>query len=285
MHSKLALKLYAMIKLGIIKSNAMFWRDFFDETLINSFELDLNIFEKELQDKKINLICVFDDGFPKINIKIKPSERPFFFAYKGNIDLLKNTTNNVAVVGVLTPTKDIISREEKIVEWLVKNDLTIVSGLAKGCDTIAHLNAIKNNGKTIAILPTSFENIYPNENKNLVEDIVNKDGLVITEYVSEPKNKYERISRFISRDRLQAMFSKAVILIASFTKGNGDSGSRHALQKAKEYGKNRYIMFDENTDQNIPIFELNKQQLSDNAIALTDKSIKELMKLIHNYVN
>ncbi|MGN1212583.1 MAG: DNA-processing protein DprA [Christensenellales bacterium] len=276
MHSILALKLYGMIKQGIIKSNAMFWRDFFDEEKINSFDVDLELLEKELQDKDINLICVFDDKFPKTNLKLKLSEKPFLLVYKGNIDLLNKINNNVAVIGVLTPTADIIVREQKIIEELVKNNLTIVSGLAKGCDAIAHKTSLENKGKTIAILPTTFDNIYPKENKSLVNKIVKNNGLVITEYIIEAQNKYERIKRFIERDRLQAMFSNAVILVASYTQGNGDSGSRHAMQKAKEYGKARYVMFDEKTDNGKSIFELNKAQIADGATILTNKTIKEL---------
>ena len=208
MYSKLALKLYGMIKQGIIKSNAMFWRDFFDKEKIDSFDVDLELLDKELQEKDLSLICVFDDKFPKTDLKLKPSEKPFLFAYKGNIDLLNKINNNVAVIGVLTPTEDIKVREQKIVEELVRDNLTIVSGLAKGCDTIAHRTCLENRGKTIAILPTTFDNIYPKENKDLVDEIVKNKGLIITEYIIKPQNKYERIKRFIDRDRLQAMFLK-----------------------------------------------------------------------------
>lgn len=243
---------------------------------INNFDIDCETLEKELQKKDLNLICVFDDKFPKIDLKLKSSEKSFLFVYKGNINLLNEINNNVAVIGVLTPTKDIEAREEKIVKELIKNNLTIISGLARGCDSVAHKTCLENNGKTIAILPTTFNNIYPKENKSLIDEIVRKGGLVITEYITEPQNRFIRIKRFIDRDRLQAIFSKAVVLIASFSQGNGDSGSRHAIQKAKEYGKLRYVMFDEKTDNNNPIFELNKQQIVDDATVLTNKTIKEL---------
>ncbi len=276
MHSNIALKLYGMVKSGIIKSNAMFWREFCDEEKINNFDIDLHYLDNELKEKKISLVCVFDNGFPNIDLYLKNSEKPFLFAYKGNINLLKNFDSNVAVIGVLTPNEDIEIREQKIVKELASSNLTIVSGLAKGCDTIAHKTCLENNGKTIAIIPTTFDNIYPKENVTLVDEIIKKDGLVITEYITEPQNKFERIKRFVDRDRLQAMFSKAIVLIASYSQGNGDSGSRHAMQKAKEYTKLRYIMFDTKTDNDKQIFELNKQQIKDGAIILTNKTIKEL---------
>lgn len=279
MNSNLAIKLYVMVKNGIIKSNAMFWREFSKEN-IEEFDIDIDICatEKELQEKSLNVVCTFDDHFPKIDKNIKNSEKPFLFIYKGNIELLSNTSNNVAVIGVLSPTPDIESREQKIVKELVKGDLVIVSGLARGCDTVAHKTCLSSGGKTVAILPTTFDGLYPKENEKLASAIIESGGLVITEYVNKPRNKYEGIKRFIERDRLQAMFSKAVILIASFRLGQGDSGSRHAMQKAKEYGKFRYVMFNQITDANKEIFALNQDLLNDNVIVLTEKTIKEITK-------
>lgn len=277
MYSNLAIKLYAMKKTGIIKSNAHFWSDFSEEKVEN-LEIDLTFYKNELADKNFNLICVFDDEFPKFDFKIKDSEKPFLFAYKGDINLLSQINNNVAVVGVLNPTKDIENREQKIVEKLVKNNLNIVSGLARGCDTIAHRTCLACGGKTIAILPTTFDNIYPKENANLINAVSKNGGLVITEYIAEPKNKFERIKRFIERDRLQSMLSMAAILIASFRYGQGDSGSRHAMQKAKEYGKKRFVMFNKQTDSDKVIFGINKDLLNESDVkVLTEKSIKEVL--------
>lgn len=270
MNSNLAIKLYAMVKNGIIKSNAVFWREFSKEK-IQEFDIDIFTTEKELQEKSLNVVCAFDDNFPKIENNLKNSEKPFLFVYKGNIELLSNTDKNVAVIGVLSPTSDIESREQKIVKELANNKLTVVSGLARGCDTIAHKTCLTCHGKTIAILPTTFDDLYPKENEILANNIIESGGLVITEYVNKPRNKYEGIKRFIERDRLQAMFSKAVILIASFRQGQGDSGSRHAMEKAKKYGKLRYVMFNQKTDFNKEIFGLNQDLLNDKVIILTEK--------------
>ena len=275
MNSNLAIKLYAMVKNGIIKSNAVFWREFSKEK-IQEFDIDIFATEKELQEKSLNVVCAFDDNFPKIENNLKNSEKPFLFVYKGNIELLSDTDKNVAVIGVLSPTSDIESREQKIVKELATNKLAVVSGLARGCDTIAHKTCLTCEGKTIAILPTTFDDLYPKENEILANNIIKSGGLVITEYVNKPRNKYEGIKRFIERDRLQAMFSKAVILIASFRQGQGDSGSRHAMEKAKKYGKLRYVMFNQKTDLNKEIFGLNQDLLNDKVIILTEKTIKEI---------
>lgn len=275
MSSNISLKLYNLIKTGVIKTNAHFWKSFYNEDYINTFPCDLQAVEQELKDKGINVICVFDENFPSVNVKLKNSEKPYFFAYKGDITLLNNVDKNVAVIGVLTPTNEIVEREEKVVKSLTEKGYNIVSGLAKGCDTVAHNESIKNNAKTIAFLPSTIENTYPKENISLANEIVKNDGLIITEYVNEPKNKYETVKRFIERDRLQALFSKAVVLIASYRKGEGDSGSRHAFEKAKEYGKKRLVMFKE-SDSNDLIFGLNKDYVLQGEKAVSQKEIEGL---------
>lgn len=278
MHSQVALKVYLAVKLGIIKSNTMFWKDFSTLEKINEINIDLKENEKVLEDINFDMVCVFDEYFPKVLENIKNSEKPFLFIYKGDLSLLNIANKNVAVVGVLTPDENIIRREEKIVKELVKNNITVVSGLAKGCDSIAHEICLKNSGKTVAFLPTTLSNIYPSQNKTLAKNIVKNGGLIISEYVKEPENKYAQIKRLIDRDRLQAMFSKAVVLIASFRQGEGDSGSRHALQKAKEYNKERFVMYNEKTDKDEALFGLNEDLLKDGVKILTEKSLRVLTK-------
>ena len=275
MNSNISIKLYNLIKTGVIKTNAHFWKSFYNEDYINTFPCDLQAVEKELKDKSINVICVFDENFPSVNVKLKNREKPFFFAYKGDITLLNNVDKNVAVIGVLTPTNEIVEREKKVVKSLTEKGLNIVSGLAKGCDTVAHSESVKNNAKTIAFLPSTIENIYPKENIDLANEIIKNGGLIISEYVSEPKSKYENVKRFIERDRLQALYSKAVILIASYRKGEGDSGSRHAFEKAKEYGKKRLVMFKESDSSHLT-FGLNKDYVLQGEKIVTLKEIEDL---------
>ncbi|MGN1201226.1 MAG: DNA-processing protein DprA [Candidatus Caccovivens sp.] len=278
MYSNLALKLYAAVCEGIIKSNSMFWKSFSSPEKVEEIKIGVEKYEKTLKNANFDVICCFDEEFPQIKNNIKQSEKPFLFVYRGDINLLKDINKNVAVIGCLTPDEDIEKRERKIVDELIKNDITIVSGLANGCDTIAHKTCVESGGKTVAFLPTVLDSIYPYNNIELANEIVKNGGLVITEYVAKSKSRNEGIKRFIERDRLQAMFSKAVILIASFQKGEGDSGSRHAMNKAKEYGHKRYVMFNEKTDKEKSIFRLNVQFLENGSTLLTQNSIKELIK-------
>lgn len=278
MFSISSLKLYAMIREGVIKNNLDFWRKFSSYEEFESFDIDYRLYQAETENKNLSLICCFDECFPKFDFCRKQSEKPFLFAYKGNVSLLTDR-DIVGVVGTLYPGSNIEKRERKIVKALVDKDCVILSGLAKGVDTIAHQECLFLNGKTIAVLPTTFDSVYPQENSSLLDEIIKRGGLAITEYVTEPKNGYQSIGRFIERDRIQAALSKNVILIASHKKGEGDSGSRHAMDKAKEYKKGRYVMFDNTTDFNSSIFGLNREQISDCAQILTKKTIDEIKKI------
>ena len=125
---------------------------------------------------------------------------------------------------------------------------------------VSHIKkTLELNGKTIAILPSTLDNIIPKENIKLANEIVNNtnnQGLLISEYFYSSYDKYEFIGRFIERDRLQALYSNLVILCASYSEKdtkeaknsnseNKDSGSRHAMKKAKEYNIKRAVIYDE----------------------------------------
>jgi DNA processing protein len=112
---------------------------------------------------------------------------------------------------------------------------------------------------------------------------VEKDGLLLSKYYKEPTDRNESIKRLIERDRLQAMFAKAIILVASYRKGEGDSGSRHAMEAAKKCGIERYIMYNSNTDKDKRQFGLNSDFVysNDNVKLLTSNSIREI-NLLYN---
>lgn len=280
MFSEIALKVYVAKKIGLIKSNADFWKNFSNKEVFETLSLNTSREQELLEAANFDLICAFDDNFPKTFGNIKLSEKPFLFAYRGDIELLSDISKNVAVIGVREPTKEIIEREEKIVQFLVDNGQVLVSGLAIGCDTVAHCVAVNKQRPTIAFLPSTLQNIYPGQNVRLAEKIVASGGLVVSEYFCEPKDRFEAVKRFIERDRLQAMFSKAVILIASYRYGEGDSGSRHAMQKAKEYqSRLRFVMFNGETDKNQPTFGLNEDLLKEkDVMKTTKKTLKEILK-------
>lgn len=294
-YSDITLKVLAAKECGIIKSNAQFWKEFdkrenFEKAILedSNFNDTLTKISNEfmLSDGEEGIISIYDDSFPVINKKVKnKGDRPYLLFYKGNLQLINDLNKNVAVIGLTNPDEKIIKRESNVVKKLTDNNLIIVSGLAIGCDSIAHRLCLENDGKTVAILPSQINKIYPSENKKLAEEIVQKNGLLITEYYKEPKTRYEAINRFIQRDRLQAMFSKAIILIASYRKGEGDSGSRHAMDAARKYEIDRYVLYNNKVDENNKQFSLNRDLLfskDENGIKiLTNGSIEDI-KLLKN---
>ena len=74
------------------------------------------------------------------------------------------------------------------------------------------------------------------------------------------------------------MFAQSVVLVASFRRGEGDSGSRHAMKKAKEYNRKSYVMFNEKTDKGSLVFGLNELLVSEGVPVLTEKEISDLNK-------
>ena len=133
-------------------------------------------------------------------------EYPLIFA-RGDLDLLNQPI--ISIVGTRSPSSDGRARATQIAKLLVKEGFVIMSGLAKGIDTVAHSVALQNNGKTIAVLGTPIHKIYPAENKILAQEISEK-GLLLS-----PSLPHEEHGRFLfpRRNRLMARLSLATIII------------------------------------------------------------------------
>lgn len=213
------------------------------------------------------VVAIGDKDFPSCRGNVKNSDQPVVLFYRGDLSLLSRTNRNVAVIGLLTPDKDTEIVEGEMVSRLVKRGATIVSGLALGCDSVAHRQALRSKGKTVAILPSPLNEILPSENRKLAEEIVKNGGLLISEYYEKPRSKMELSGRYQERDRLQALFSDCVILTASYAKNDLglDSGSRLAMEYAKNYSIQRAVMYDSARDSENPKFDLNRQLLSERA--------------------
>lgn len=225
-----------------------------------------NVLDK-YADSMDGLIAIGDKEFPLHRGKVKNSEKPIFLFYRGDLSLLSTQNKNIAVIGLLNPTRDIESLERLVVADLVKKGAVIVSGLALGCDTIAHEEALNGNGKTIAILPSPLSDIMPAANKGLAERIVANGGLLVSEYLTGAKSKMELSGRYQSRDRLQALFSNSIMLSASYAKNDqgNDSGSRLAMAYAKDYEIPRAVIYDQMLHACSPMFDLNRQIINDDA--------------------
>lgn len=117
---------------------------------------------------------------------------------------------------------------KKVIQEL-QSQLVIVSGLAKGIDTTAHLTAIETKAPTIAILGSGIDLCYPKENQKIY-DYIKENGLLISEYpLDTAPNQYH----FPTRNRLIAALSKATLVVEASEK----SGTAYTIQAALEFGK------------------------------------------------
>jgi len=242
---------------------------------------------KKLEGFADGLVAIGDANFPQFRGNVKNSEQPIFLFYRGNLTLLQATNKNIAVIGLLNPDSNTEIIEKEIVAELVKNGATIISGLALGCDTIAHRQALNSNGKTVAILPSPLNNILPAINKELANEILVKNGLLITEYYEDAKSKMELGGRYQERDRLQALFSDSIILSASYAKNDqdNDSGSRLAMEYAFNYSIPRAVIYDQEKNLNNPKYDLSRQLIreqKDITIINRNNYLETVKKIISN---
>jgi DNA processing protein len=213
------------------------------------------------------VVAIGDASFPLCRGVVKNSDQPIALFYRGNLSLLEIKNKNVAIIGLLNPDEDTEIIEKLVVSSLVSHGVTIVSGLAMGCDSVAHKQALLSGGKTIAALPSPINDILPSGNRKLAEEIVQKNGLLISEYYENAKSKMELSGRYLERDRLQALFSDCVVLSASYSENDlgNDSGSRHAMKYALSYSISRAIMYDSKLNAGNPKYDLNRQLIREDS--------------------
>ena len=185
----------------------------------------LNIRLKKYQQSNIKTITFNDKEYPYMLKEI--SSPPLCLYCIGNLQLLN--TFCLAVVGTRKPTEYGLVTTKQYVKELVDANITIVSGMASGVDTIAHKQAMAENGNTIAVLGGGFNYIYPACNSALFREIT-KNNLVISEFAPEikPQTYY-----FPIRNRIIAGLSRGVLV----TEAGEKSGALHTKNYAADYGR------------------------------------------------
>ena len=236
-------------------------------------------------------VALGDKDFPRHRGRVSDGKRAVFLYYKGDIKLLDTANTNISVIGLLNPSEQVETRERQVVSQLVESGATIVSGLALGCDSISHEEALASGGKTIAILPSPLTDILPTSNRSLASQIVEKGGLLVTEYGNGFRSKMELNTRYNERDRLQALFCDAIVLAASYSRDSSrlwkdladqklDSGARLAMGFAKEFNIPRAVMYDRVRDEGDPMFDLSREiiQESPGIMVITPDNIADSAK-------
>lgn len=187
----------------------------------------------------IDFVGYYDSDFPTMlratmneDGKLDP---PMLLWYRGNLSV--TSMPGLAVIGTREPTPEGIAGGTFLSGEFAKRKFNIISGLAVGCDSAGHMGALKVGGITTAILANGLDtnSIYPTENKELAETIVEQGGLLLSEY---PVGQGVKSYALVARDRLQAALSKATLVIQTGIKG----GTMHAANTTLVSKKPLYAM-------------------------------------------
>lgn len=160
----------------------------------------------------IILLHKSDANYPKLLLNT-PDAPPYLFL-KGDIHLLDE--KSVCVVGSRNASVEGMKNTERIVQSLIKRNIVVNAGLAKGIDTATHTAALKYGGKTIAVIGTPINRYYPKENKNLQQEI-EKRGLVISQF--PPCNVINRWNFPIRNGTMSGISLATIIMEAGETSG------------------------------------------------------------------
>ncbi|GAB4219676.1 MAG: DNA-processing protein DprA [Candidatus Microgenomates bacterium] len=229
-----------------------------DESLTEKFvkfreNFDLEKKYQEIENKNIKILTVDDVDYPEdlknisdppicLYIKVKyenflsplepPRSREVQSRKKFYISpfLFFKNLLTFAIVGTRQPTSYGQQIAKKFSYELAKAGFIIVSGLAYGIDTIAHQSCLDAGGKTIAVLGCGVDVVYPASNRGLYEKIIEKGGLIISEF---PPGQTVLKGLFISRNRIISALSKGVMVV----EGSEDSGSLITARYAADQGK------------------------------------------------
>jgi DNA processing protein len=193
------------------------------------FDTALTKARKILQDSAVNnikMVSILDASYPKL---LKAcDDPPIVLNYVGDIDLL-NGKPTIAIIGTRNPSAFGEKYAKHVAGFFAKKGFNVISGLAKGCDTAAHLGCIDSGGATSAILAQGLDIIYPKENAALA-DRIKDTGLMVSEYfIDTPLAK----KNFVDRDRIQAALALGVFIIEC----DVNSGTMHTANYAVSYNR------------------------------------------------
>lgn len=174
----------------------------------------------------MKILILEQKDFPDKLKRIENVPKKLF--YIGNINLLYEDC--FAIVGTRKITKYGIKVCEKFSKEFALRDIPVVSGMAIGTDSIAHINSLKYGGKTIAVLGSGLERIYPQENCKLFKEIIQNNGLILSEYENSVVANKEN---FPQRNRIVSAISEGVLVIESAWR----SGTTITANYANKQGK------------------------------------------------
>ncbi len=198
-----------------------------DENIKNNIYKHMDYMQKQ----QIDIISIVDKEYPKILKEIY--DPPISLYIKGNKDILNN--KSIAIIGCREATEYGKNVAKYFAYNLANKNLNIVSGLAKGVDSYAHIGTLSANGKTIAVVGNGLDNVYPKENLDLWNKILKKGGTIISEY---PLGTKPQKMNFPARNRIISGMSKGIVVIEAKKK----SGTLITVDFALDQGRDVYVV-------------------------------------------
>lgn len=196
---------------------------------ILSHKPDLLSIENEIafmEAQDICVISVLDDQYPE-KLRNIP-DAPYLLFYKGNA--LLNATRQISIVGTREPSEYGKEWTKYIVDALEPYNVTVVSGMARGIDGIAHKQSLVNQISTIGVLAHGLDRIYPEAHKRVANDMINAGGL-LTEYRSQTIPERQN---FPMRNRIVAGMTDATLVVETDVKGGAMITAKLALSYDRE---------------------------------------------------
>lgn len=189
---------------------------------------DIKIEIQELEKLGGRFVFEDDDEYPE-QLKFI-SDNPFVLSCIGDVSLLKR--KQVAIVGSRSVSVLGSKLTRKMAGTLAKKGYVITSGLARGVDALSHLGCLDENGKTIAVLGSSVDFVYPSENEDLYNSIIQNGGLIISE--NKVGSGIVSKHQFPKRNRIISALSCAVVVTECTKKSGSLITARLALEMGKD---------------------------------------------------
>ncbi|WP_231495797.1 DNA-processing protein DprA [Paucisalibacillus sp. EB02] len=177
------------------------------------------------------IITIIDEKYPAMLKTIK--DAPLVLYASGDTSLLFDAPA-ISVIGTRNPSEAAFLKTKFVIDPLIRENWVVVSGMAKGIDSLAHKLTLNENGKTIAVLGNGFHHIYPRDNKRLFYQI-EQNGLAISEY---PPNVPPKKYHFPERNRIISGLSFATLVIEATEK----SGTMITVDQALDQGREVYAV-------------------------------------------
>lgn len=181
----------------------------------------------------VRLTTVLDDDYP-LNLRTIYNPPPFLF-YRGQLDADRDA-RSVAVVGTRTPSPRGLQQARRLARMLAERGVVVLSGLARGIDTAAHVATLEAQGRTVAVMGTGINVIYPRENAALAERIIEAGGALVSQFWPDARPASYSFPR---RNITMSGMSQGTVVVEASSSSGAKMQARLALE---QHGKKVFLL-------------------------------------------